>query len=1000
MADEQRCVDEIRFHLQASYCELTDELRQLAAQYAASCHEANQRLQRCSDYLRQGLRSEAINVAEAEPNLLDLVATLDFTERDQWEEIVEQYELPRIEPLLLDVATSLNEAYAAEQPLADLLKLHRRLVLQGAPLDRRLKVMRRLCELDEESTFWEDDIRQFEQARFLEIEQQAREAVRDSDSGRLKELAAELTSLDWLEEPPAALRQRLRKAAGSAGRRHALQELKPLAEQLDEALATLNFEQGRELATRWYELATTAGLEEGSELYERAAPALGWVEDELAREAEENEWQLAVAQLEQALDNQRTPLADLDQLEIRLQRLDRPIPELLDRRLTNRVQLLKTAERRRQLLVGVAVVAVVLLAGGFAGTMGYRQLQAREVQRLAAAVEQLLEEGQLGEARNLFDENAGISTSPAWIDLRARLASAESVEQDRQSRLESLLKGAASTTDYLKAVAQLEQAAEIARAGDEQSRVLELRRLRQEQHEQDVRERNERFRASLADARDRLRNIETAIAANTAMFNAVVGDSIEADITELEQLLARLAVDAKQSHKDLVKQVELLDRQLKSLKKSRQAAQTHRELITRLTDGAWLDDIAQTGDDPLAEYRESLQEYIKQFPGNSGTADLKKSAAEFPLWEGELAGAALLAGWRNREPADLEELRLRLDQCDSYLRQHSRAPLAATVQEYAKWLRTARLREEDADGDRDEGLKRRLESLFDSRLMTDLHVLETKDNRVFYLTEEQDFTGAKSAAIKFVTGFSLETRGTNLVADDLKQAMSRPAPQAVLAKSVLEQLPVVSFSRWNDYLLTLATRIQADNAMDPLLRYLLLRRTLELAARGDVYLKQELESVLNLLDDDNIDLTTRWIDPTNEEAGPFRQQALKVLKKVPELMPIWQRADDRETQLLQALRSEWRLIGWLDRDSEDGWFFRSNWQPEGEYDLRVIYPASESAPALWRRVGRVQDGALKLLSTAGPGLQQGRLVSAFPTGPVKQPGLGRNTAAAGQRSSK
>jgi len=64
VAEYQRVIDEIRFQLQSSDCELTDDLRQLASSYSAACRSVNQRLRRCGEFLRLGLRSEAIQFAE------------------------------------------------------------------------------------------------------------------------------------------------------------------------------------------------------------------------------------------------------------------------------------------------------------------------------------------------------------------------------------------------------------------------------------------------------------------------------------------------------------------------------------------------------------------------------------------------------------------------------------------------------------------------------------------------------------------------------------------------------------------------------------------------------------------------------------------------------------------------------------------------------------------------------------------------------------------------
>jgi len=77
MNDAQRIVDDLRSVVHASDQTYSDQLTQLAKSYVEACGEANKRLRRCDDFLRQGLRSEAIRYAEAEPSLLDQVAILD-----------------------------------------------------------------------------------------------------------------------------------------------------------------------------------------------------------------------------------------------------------------------------------------------------------------------------------------------------------------------------------------------------------------------------------------------------------------------------------------------------------------------------------------------------------------------------------------------------------------------------------------------------------------------------------------------------------------------------------------------------------------------------------------------------------------------------------------------------------------------------------------------------------------------------------------------------------
>lgn len=145
----QGIIDRIRATINSDCYEDTPEVRALAREYGEACRELNERLRRCSEYLRLGLRAEAIQAAETEPRLLDAVGVLDGlseTERQSWTDICEFLEIHAPEPLLFDAAVLVNDAYDDHDRLGDLLKEHRRLALQRAPLAMRLKVLREIAQ--------------------------------------------------------------------------------------------------------------------------------------------------------------------------------------------------------------------------------------------------------------------------------------------------------------------------------------------------------------------------------------------------------------------------------------------------------------------------------------------------------------------------------------------------------------------------------------------------------------------------------------------------------------------------------------------------------------------------------------------------------------------------------------------------------------------------------------------------------------------------------------
>ncbi len=206
MADYHQIVEQIRTALHSGDPGHNGRLAGLASAYADACTEAAQRLGRCHRLLQQGLRSEAIQLAESEPKLLDTLAVLDFPERPEWDDVVQMRNLTPAPRIPLEPARLLNEAYADEDPLQELLRRHRRLALQRAPLKLRIAVLRQLAAQDPGSPIWAEDLRTFEQARMLEIQDEAAEAIRRHDAER---------------DPPAGLRARAvgldRDAAEAAG---------------------------------------------------------------------------------------------------------------------------------------------------------------------------------------------------------------------------------------------------------------------------------------------------------------------------------------------------------------------------------------------------------------------------------------------------------------------------------------------------------------------------------------------------------------------------------------------------------------------------------------------------------------------------------------------------------------------------------------------------------------------------------------------------------------
>jgi hypothetical protein len=460
VADVQRIVDEVRFRLQSPEGEPTEELQRLAAEYAELCHDVNVRLRRCGEFLKRGLRAEAIHLAEAEPSLLETFATVDFPERSEWDQLLVNLRLPRSEPLLSDVAGELNEAYSQHAPLERLLRTHRLLALRRAPISQRLSVMRKLAEADPALPFWDEDLRRFERERLSEIVDEARAARECGDSDALHALVTELTGPEWRHKPSESVVQGARKLA-----------LESLAGDLAAIHASGNVDRARALRDRWNRLSAEAKSAPGEKIAALAAPALEWLAAEDSKSAALRRFHDRLLALEQKLVDPKASLAELDRARRAAQKSGRPIPEpLASQYYARRLELAQTEGSRRRNIVGATALAVIVVV-----TLAV--LAVRSSSNTQAAVQyadqadQMISRGNLSQARDLLRKSEGVARIERQREVEARLAEAEKQEESRISAFRNAMERARSAATREEADVFLKEADRLAVTLDEHSLV-------------------------------------------------------------------------------------------------------------------------------------------------------------------------------------------------------------------------------------------------------------------------------------------------------------------------------------------------------------------------------------------------------------------------------------------------------------------------------------------------------------------------------------------------
>ena len=402
---------------------------------------------RCHRLLQQGLRSEAIQLAESEPNLLDSLAALDFPERSDWDELVQIYELAAAPKLSVEQAQFLNEAYAQEDPLQDLLRMHRRLALQRAPIKSRIAVMRKLAAQDANNPIWTDDLRTFEKARFRQVQSEAALAAQSRNVATISQLLAEIEQQTWVEPPPKALVQGLRKADAQFRGQQTRALLNDLDARLNDAFAARDPIRGRLARQEWIALTATAPLAPNDPIWDRVQPPLNWLEEEDRRDELDHAHEEAITALLYALDDPaHIPSAELERLAHSVLQYGRGMPEGIQQRYVSRLRFAEAAQQRRWRVIVAGAAAGVLLAGSLSFYLIRSWARSSDASQAASTILDMIELGQVEQASGFLEKlqkaDPGLLSYPPMIEARQKFQVIQDKETERIVQFDKTIRAA------------------------------------------------------------------------------------------------------------------------------------------------------------------------------------------------------------------------------------------------------------------------------------------------------------------------------------------------------------------------------------------------------------------------------------------------------------------------------------------------------------------------------------------------------------------------------
>jgi hypothetical protein len=969
MPDYHQIVDEIRAFVQATDQTRTPALESLAGAYAQACTEVSRRLSRCQQLLQQGLRTEAIHLAETEPRLLDAISTLDFPERPEWDELVQIYGLPAAAKILMEGASFLNEAYALEDPLQDLLRTHRRLALSRAPVRSRIDVIRKLAAQDSNNPVWTEDLRRFEKARFREIQHEAADAGRRHDVVAIGHLLGELSNQTWVEPPPPFLVQAVRKADAQFRGLRNRAILTDLETQLNDAFGAFDLLRGRLVRDQWLAMVESMGLTANDPVHERVAPPLAWLEKQDLRDEADRRHEQAIRALNKALDNpERIAPAELERLGNAVLCHERGMSESQHSRFLAR--LLKeqaTAERRQQVLIGAAGSAAVLCLC-LIGYSIHRHSRLNDATAAAKAVSDMLELGELEQAgdflKKLSKADADLLDCPAMVEARTRFQAIQDKDVERQSKFEEAFRQAESAPLARKPPAQLQTARSLARLETEKQSIEQLSKRRQEAFQSESARRDDELRPKLSSLSRGITDLQETLEKSKA--DGKVQQQIREGLVDIRKELAALSAGVELASEDVQSHARVLGRRVDEVADGME--QEQRRISMEAEMSRCLKYSLSQGKAEIREYAGLLQKYVQLSPDSPRGKSFLQVSRESPAWESVSEWNQLVRKWRDEGPClTAEQAHRRLEACAKFFAENPQFPDVDLVAAYKASLEAIERREFGA-----ESVKRRFEILLSDPMIESIWMVEIKDLRPtstkYYMTQRPD---EGSNLIKYIVGFDGRERRKPIVKALI--IYSDRSPQTMIAdrfKSRLKQAGALS--DWDRIMTELIQAIREDSRIDPLFQVALLRRVTEYAGQGSEPLRKALSEAREILERSNVDVEIPWMDPENQDADRLRPKAKELVRSLTDPSKIREQAigiaDRTETSLARFPRA----LGWLSK-SQESWRIIAGSTPPRAGSLCVIIPQEKNRCA-WRPVGVLKDGKIVLSTDAAEAMAEGRPV--------------------------
>jgi hypothetical protein len=372
MPDPKQTVDSIRLYLKSQSTTVSAQIVAVAADYSELCRQANFRLRRCMEFLRDGLRGEALSYANTPPPLLDFVSDLQFRELSDWERTCTTLGLARPTRVSMESASNLIEAARQLEPIEELVGKYRYLSLARAELPQRLAVVHQLIAADPHCSLWRREADELTRARVATLRLDTATAIRNGDVKAVDRLIAELDT--GLVPASAELRDTLARASVALHEQAAIAFLRGLVPRVRQAIAHMSYDDGRAVFTEWGTAVKESRISVPPDLRQEIVPLARWLDEMDDLRKRERQFGKACGALKRAMDEKAT-LEEINPLYQTAVAFGFEMPDDVSgpyRRLTEAARRKAKAEKRKQFLITAAMVGAIVIALAGLGYVMYR----------------------------------------------------------------------------------------------------------------------------------------------------------------------------------------------------------------------------------------------------------------------------------------------------------------------------------------------------------------------------------------------------------------------------------------------------------------------------------------------------------------------------------------------------------------------------------------------------------------------------------------------------